>query len=968
MGWLSYTDDEVQCFHPAFQAAADDALQQLGRAAEYEWIHQIRTVGQALIPDFVLRRKADKRWIGAFEIKRRRDAVDSTRNQVQAKSYAEENQGLYRQATPRYFALTNLEITIVFALNGNRPPAECVLKDGVFPSSEFRLTEAQVHRNAFTESLASIAKLMIAAAPAEFEVVWPAILDGLVNFSTGIDASSFALSEPSHAGWPLVRDYAGREASAESAFVFGLTCLMPEYLRGILLRHSHGAATSVTPLQETETSLAKEIAALRDIDFRLLFGPSLSESIRNVSNPLRERLRHFLGLLVASHVAELAASRVDAPELLDSVFNAVVPLASQDEFGKVQTDPELASVLAAFTVHQPGRVIDPCCGDGTLLSAAYDRMVRTGLSHADAMPLLEGIDADAVSVRLASLRLTLKEPALIASETECQTRYGDMFAEAAAVADASFVLMNPPFRRYEAQDARPVPPELRQHYVSAIQALGFGGPEASAGQTNLFTLFVEFVGLAASPGARLGIILDNRWYHNSYGATLRAFLKKHFRILGLVEYPHRFFFSGYNIATSILIIEKGIAADDQKVHFIRAKGDPRTSNTEHLAEAFAGIRDWPALWTCRDVLQSELQPKDGWKRHFQADLQYDFLSCGWPTLKDLFAHSRRGSLQKEGGGIGVLEFPFRRKQFGPRRKRQSEGRPYQTSVDRPLTAVENSQLAQAAKTIPEKFRGWALQNADKPSSFVLDEAAVTKDMTLEPPSLRSTPTLFRTDRSDWTPAHDAGLQEMKADSSTGAFINGIESVVNLNENVLPREQLWSALREPYAGELVLPRKMRIGHRVHVNAFATDPASRQVRLSSNFVTFADCTATAQGFDRVKSTKVIAAFLVSSFGQLQFEMEGYNREGCLAIEKAGMERLCIFDPRWITPDQRDVIIAAFDTLPYPIPTDRLSNEQPARNALDELFAAEISKRHTAFPPDALLEEVHLMLDEWLKARQP
>jgi hypothetical protein len=146
--------------------------------------------------------------------------------------------------------------------------------------------------------------------------------------------------------------------------------------------------------------------------------------------------------------------------------------------------------------------------------------------------------------------------------------------------------------------------------------------------------------------------------------------------------------------------------------------------------------------------------------------------------------------------------------------------------------------------------------------------------------------------------------------------------------------------------------------------------RQVRISSNFIAFQGCTAidAETGLDRAMATRLIAAFLVSSFGQLQFEMEGYNREGLLSMEGIHLSRIRVFDPRWISPGRRQQIFDAFRALPYPIPSDRRSSEQPERNALDELFAAEIVSRYAQFDATGLLFDVHAALDEWLEARQP
>src|SRR5690349_19821247 len=95
MPWLNYTDDEVARFHPAFQAIATEALHEAHLQNDFEWIHHARNPSNPLIPDFVLRRRVTGQWVLSVELKRTKEAVLSTRNQVQAKAYAETNQHLY---------------------------------------------------------------------------------------------------------------------------------------------------------------------------------------------------------------------------------------------------------------------------------------------------------------------------------------------------------------------------------------------------------------------------------------------------------------------------------------------------------------------------------------------------------------------------------------------------------------------------------------------------------------------------------------------------------------------------------------------------------------------------------------------------------------------------------------------------------------------------------------------------------
>jgi hypothetical protein len=295
---------------------------------------------------------------------------------------------------------------------------------------------------------------------------------------------------------------------------------------------------------------------------------------------------------------------------------------------------------------------------------------------------------------------------------------------------------------------------------------------------------------------------------------------------------------------------------------------------------------------------------------------------------------------------------------------------FKTTKGRALTVAENTTIRRAADRIPVEFRGWALRNSDDTTGFELTEADVQRQQTIEPPRLRQNPQLFVTNRSAWTEAHDAALDDMMDNPRVRPYIDLVEGTVNLNDTVLEREKRWLALREPYAGELILPRKTRSGHRVYVNPFPFVDGGRQVRISSNFLTYGGVLATDEGMnlDRGTSVRLIAAFLVSAFGQVQFEAEGVNREGLLSLEQQQISRIKVFDPRWIAPENREPILEAFRRLPYPVATDRLSAEQPLRNELDRLFSIEIAQWIGTADSTSLLTAVHSALDEWIEARRP
>jgi len=377
----------------------------------------------------------------------------------------------------------------------------------------------------------------------------------------------------------------------------------------------------------------------------------------------------------------------------------------------------------------------------------------------------------------------------------------------------------------------------------------------------------------------------------------------------------------------------------------------------------------PDRWSVRRVRQTELN-SDTWKPYLSVQLVSDFRKHPLQLLPDLFAWGRRGSLAKEGGGIAVYEFP-ERTQYGPKRSHKVDGRPFQTNSNGPLTRTENAELRTLAQQISQSFRGYAINKADRIAGFELSTEDVTRDWTLETPLQRSSSNMvgYRGDRrKSWDNSLDQAITALRMNSETQAYIDRIEQVVGLDNSVLPNPQLWNVLREPYAGELIIPRKQRVGHRVHVNGYAFNQNGQQVRLSSNFLSYGECVATdpSNGLSRQDATRIIAAWLISSFGNLQFELESNNREGARSVEQRHTDKIWAIDPRSIQANQRNEILASLTNLPFPVRTDVRVELQPELIHLDQLFATELARLIPGASVSGLLTEVWDRLHELQEAR--
>jgi len=968
VSWPTYKDGEIGVFHPAFEAAANDSLDRLGLTRSHSWEHHPASAGVGVIPDFVLVESATGRWVLVVEIKRTLEAVQSERAQIQAKGYAESNSSLFRAGAQAYFALTNLELFQLYALRNGQPPRDCLVEGQTFDFGRFSSSNPADHREKLVSGLCDIVRFSLDERNPSFATVWPSIIAKTFQHARSLPFQKSMIASASLLPG-VIQDYYGPNLEDQARDELLLRCLIAEYARGVLLKHAHPDVSALRPIGSTLAAAANALRVLRKIDFAgVLEDSAAALYLAFESNPLiKTSIEQYLATLLSDQVAHLATIRADAPIVADLIVRESRPAAARDMRGKARTDPELAELLAAFcieSVHQT--VLDPGCGEGNLLAAAYDRVRLLGASHQQTMHHLQGIDADGIAARVAGLRLALKEPRALSHHDPAVVEIGDMFSERERVAKADVILMNPPFKRYEAQDDAALPPDLRAYMVASVERLGCSAVTA-VGQWNTLAIYSEYAVKAAKEGATIGLVLDNKWFHNSHSKSLRGLFKDNCRILAVVTYPHGRFFKGVMIATSMVILEKRAATSDHEVLFLRVN-EPGSTPSELVHSAIRG-GTLPTGWKANRVKQSELG-EASWKAHLAVPLRNEFRQPPLVRLAGLFRRSRRGSLAKEAGSVALFEFPVGRSNYGPTVSKKIGGGRFQTERGAPLSASQNAKLKSLASRIPDDCLGYALNRADRAGGYRLSERELRIDPTIELPLQRRSDyaALYHADRrAAWGPAMSQLVRQVSKHPELDRYAKEIAIEVGLNSSVLPEEELWNVLREPYAGGLIIPRKLRNTHHVHINPFAFKDG-RQVRLSSNFISYGGCVAVdpASGLDDEMATTLIAAWLVSSFGHLQFEIEGNNREGMRSIEKNQTDSILVLDPRSISKSSRAKLISAFNDLPYSTRTDLHPAFQHELSELDRLFALELGRSLSGFETGAALAEVQDLLHDLHEAR--
>lgn len=257
--------------------------------------------------------------------------------------------------------------------------------------------------------------------------------------------------------------------------------------------------------------------------------------------------------------------------------------------GVFYTPPELAAYLVEEALgsllkggaFEPVRILDPACGAGALLVAAYQRLLawhaERGVVDASArreilLRSIFGIDVDAEAVALA------REALARAAGTEVDLRANIRIGDAIRGEDRrtfEVVLANPPYLDAET---------MTRHHP-ALRAYCQGRFKAASGNWDLFCVFIERCLQFCATGGRCGMIVPNKLLSADYARAARGLLAGKLSALRIYQQDRRFAADVYPIA-----FVAGSGADAVVVE--RVVGGEVVSREVVAAEVFAESGPW----------------------------------------------------------------------------------------------------------------------------------------------------------------------------------------------------------------------------------------------------------------------------------------------------------------------------------------------------------------------------------------
>jgi type I restriction-modification system DNA methylase subunit len=881
MSEIWYNSDEVAIFQPAVEAALNRALVNCGYNNIAEVVHNANVPNSSTIPDCGIRLIGSQRYIFIVEVKRTQRDVESQRYQNQARSYVTDFGPHWEPGYHKYFCVTNIERLILLADRHGVPLTSCVVKNNPYQNPLFN----PVDHNAD----AAIAGLQLS-----FEAILPLVFNRIApewenNWDLVID--SF------HTNYIALKNSLGySEAVRKELTLYELFRLLAyAYLKDYYTQTGNPNAAHFRnypgpnlTLAQFSQNLSNNYNRIIQLDFRQIFSDHPNQGQRIFPDNFTENyLQYFRDLIQCfiQHNSDAVADNSSPSYVFNLLTSKIYDKDELHRKGKIMSDAELSNVLAILCIDShEAHVLDPGCGDGALLDAAYDqiRYLATSendvISHNQILSQIAGIEIDPFLSQLAAFRLLSKNLAQISNTTEANILIGDIFYNARP-AQYDAVLMNPPFLRNDNPDA-PITAADKTKMIGAINGQGIDCFVTKAKQPNLYFYFTNYIWHYLKDGGKAGIILMTKFLNNEDGEHIKQFFID--KIEAVISYPRKYF-KDVVVSTVIVILKKG--SNSENISFVRVADENILLNPENLKSILAlNVNSITPSYKLKTVSRESITASENWRLHlldsnFEMLLELDCLV----KIEHHFPNIARGSA--ENSGASTLIFP----------SLDHDSNQYFGYGQRITPAQQNAGIVRTKITMPTAlngFIGFGIQNNFVRRSYTLTVHDLEIDRAFHFPS--------RADRT----TINALPEQLQVNNDLNELYNTAVASYGLIK--------WgtivnSAFRSTLVPRILIPRADRTKHCVYYN-----PHDMPLTLSTNFFYCNNLHNVSADTAEENQYKFITAFLLSSFGQIQFELNANNQEGLRKLEGFQIKKIKIPNLQHFNEEEILSVVAAFDEL--------------------------------------------------------
>lgn len=867
-----YNSDEVSVFQPAVELALNNALISCGYDGIAEVVHNPKIPNSSTIPDCAIRLKATQRFVFIVEVKRTQRDVESQRYQNQSRSYVTDFGGHWEPNYHKYFCVTNIERLVLFADRNGVPLTNCILKGNPRQHSLFNPVnhDATASIAELQETFENILPNIFNRVPPDWDNNWQLVIESFYN-------NYIALKNT--LGYP-------EEVKKELTLYELFRLLAYAYLKDFYTQtgnansaHFHNYPSNTATLPQFTNNLANNYNRIIQLDFRQIFIDHPNQGQRLFPDNFSANYLQYFKDLIQCFVQHNSNAVADNPSP-SYVFNLLTSkIYIKEELhskGKVMSDAELSNLLASLCIDSlDARVLDPGCGDGALLDAAYDQISLLNSSanqvktHNQILNQIDGIEIDPFLSQLSAFRLLSKNLAQVNNSTTANISIGDVFHNPRAN-HYDTVLMNPPFLRNDNPDA-PITIADKTKMRGAITGQGLNYFVSNASQPNLYFYFTNYIWHYLRNNGKSGIILMTKFLNNKDGEHLKRFISD--KVEAIISYPRKYF-QEFDVTTVIVILKKG--NNSANVSFVRVSDENILLNPDNLKTILTLNTDTTtAGFKLRVVQRNNLIATDNWRQYLN-DNKYDNfsnLNC-LVNIEHHFEKVNRGNSENDGGA--KLIYPT--KDLASNSFFGNGSKPNENRIDIP-NSLKN-------------YIGYGIKNNDIRRNYIFEVSDLEYDLAFHFPG--------------------------KADNSSDNLIpSALAASLDLNNfyntcnadfgNLKWKRIINNSVNHTYSPKIIIPRADRTKHCVYFN-----PLNSNFTLSTNFFYCDDLKNRNPNATNEEQYKFITAFLLSAFGQIQFELNANNQEGLRKLEGFQIKKFRIPDLTQFTQAEILSVVAVFESL--------------------------------------------------------
>ncbi len=498
--WISYSDSEVNKFHPICEKALKCALKLSNKDRQYKVIHHQYT--GSLEMDYVIQNITTGKYLCVIEVKRTPADVHSARYQFQAMSYVQMNA---TESEKPFYILTNLECAFAFRYDANRPRVfQQMLKPGLSTIGSF----ADDDEATFVNKLAEYFRERIEEY-CEDKYDYLLTLEEFAQHMEQIKSNSKKWK--SH-----------------------LAILLYEYIRGAFAFLNRNDLRDVRIFHNDIERICNE--AVR-VNFKDIFNYSDDKFDKTV----------MINNSILSNLYDFGSQNVSG-DSVSGILHQIVSEGHEHE-GEVPTDLELGRLVGELAKYINGNLsekdllCDPAAGSGNLISSCIDifSLLPTQILVNDWNDKL---------LELLSLRLGLNFAKSISPINSPQIHNRNITnLDREFFKSVKIIVMNPPFVAGINCITR-----KQEFYKKIIQLTGQEA-DTNIGQMPLEAVFLELVTLLVVPGTTIACVFPKTHLmaRGSEAKIIRRLLLNKFGLKLVFTYPGDEIFNDVTKDTCILV-------------------------------------------------------------------------------------------------------------------------------------------------------------------------------------------------------------------------------------------------------------------------------------------------------------------------------------------------------------------------------------------------------------------------------